>query len=430
MPACTLFHAKWFNTPIESDPVGKHFVLPNRRAFTQKYPADYREHFLPPGVPSTVQDLVDGKYSQLVLRILSFQDATILTVSWPRNTMDTAGFKALLQNWSLCMAGRGHEVADVYGAQEDILEKFIINAQEKQKLDEFRMNKNLTALSQGILPNWWRRRSHNPLQSRMVYIPKAIYDDFMTEIREDIADILEDDDQRPVTTAADIILAWMTKLQAAADIKQRGVLSTSMVNLRCRISTLRDPSGEYLQTLTLPAYSYISPEEATDTIGAISLQHKHVMHDQTSEHQMIALAKHVIDKKKRGKNPLPIYYNSSLPRLEFNNFSPLHLFSAADFSPAVISEGEWAHPRFNPPGTMTTAYYLMDATSPNENVCAVLGRDVGGNFWMTCQLEPEVWVKVEEALYDLQKTVNSPTSGHSMRFYDYSSRRVSIRSTF
>ncbi|KID76303.1 O-acetyltransferase PaAT-2 [Metarhizium brunneum] len=429
-PPCTFFHEKFFDTPIQRDPIGKHFILPNKRAFTQRYPSDYRGLFLPPGVPSTVQDIVDGGLSQLVLRVLSFRDATMVTLSWPPNSMDTAGFKALLQNWSLCMAGRMDEVATVFGAREDVLEKLVMSAEEKKNLDELRVDRKLKALSQNPISKWWRRRSHKPLQSRMVFIPQAIYDDFMKEIREDIASILEDDDQRPVTTAADIILAWISKLQAAADLKPRGVLSTSLVNLRCRMSTLRDPSGEYIQNLTLPCYSYISPEEATDTIGAIALQHKHNTQDQTSEHQLLALAKHVIDKKKRGKNPLPIYNVSRIPLLEFHNFSPLQLFSAADFSPAVVCADAFDGPRWNPPGRMTAAYYLMESTNFDESVCAVLGKDLGGNFWMTCQLEPEVWVKVEEELYNLQKTVNSPTSGHCIRFYDYSARKVSVRSTF
>jgi hypothetical protein len=328
------------------------------------------------------------------------------------------------------MAGRTDEVATVFGAREDALEKLVLDAEEKKTLSELRLDKKITAWSQTLVPSWWRRRSHKPTQSRMVYIPQAIYDDFMTDIRQDIADTLQDDDQRPVTTAADIILAWITKLQAAADLKQRGVLSTSMVNLRYRFSTLRDPSGEYLQNLTLPAYSYLSPEEAAEAIGAVALQHKHNMHNQNTEQQMLTLAKYIMDGKKRGRQPLPMYDGCSVAQLEFHNFSQLNLLSAADFSPAVESTGTFECPRFNLPGRMTAAYYLMDRTNPNESVCAVLGKDVGGNFWMTCQLEPEVWVKIEEDLYNLQKAVNSPTSGHSIRFYDYSARKVSIRSTF
>ncbi|TWU72502.1 hypothetical protein ED733_002151 [Metarhizium rileyi] len=429
-PSCTFFHGKYPDTHIETDSIGTYFVLPNKRAFTQKYSADYRRLLLPPGIPSTVQDLVDGNLSQIVLRVLSFRDATIITVSWPPNSMDTAGFKALLHNWSLCMAGRTDEVAPVLGAHEDALGELITSAEEKRHLDKPKTDRKLTDLSQNPISNWWRRRKHQPLQPRTVYIPQNIYDDFTTEIRQDIAGIIESDDQRSVTTAADIILAWISKLQAAADFKPRGVLSTIRVNLRCRMSALRDQPGEYLQNLTLPAYSYISPEETTDTVGAIALQHKHNLQDQTAEHQMLALTKHVMDKKRSGKDALPLYEAPRTPRLEFSNFAPLHLFSAADFSPAVLSAGEFDSPRCNPPGHMTSAYYLMQSTNPDDSMCAVLGEDFGGNFWMTCQLEPEVWVKVEEELYRLQKTVNSPTLGHCIRFYDYSARRVSTRCTF
>lgn len=429
-PACTVFHKKCVDTLIQSDPIGEHFALPNHRAFTQKYPLDHQVHLSSHGFPSTVQDLIDRKLPQLVLHILSFHDATILTLSFPPTTMDAAGFKAFLENWSLCMANKPDEVTPIFGSHQDALEKLVTEAEEKQPLGELIMDKRLTALTPKLAPNWWRRRSHQPMQSRMVYIPKDIYNDFMIDIREDIAGILEEDDERPVTTDADIILAWISKLQAATDLKQRGVLSTSIVNLRCHLSTFRDPTVEFLQSLTLPAYSYISPEEATDTIGAIALQQKHNMHNQMTEHQLLTLTKHIIQKKKSGKNPLPIYDAPSIPHLEFNNFSPLRLFSAVDFSPAVLCSGEFEAPRYNLPGAVTAAYRLMRDTNDEEPVCSVLGKDCGGNFWMTGHLEPAVWVKVEEELYNLQKTVNSPTSGHSMRFFDYNTRRVSIRSTF
>ncbi|QPH11848.1 hypothetical protein C2857_003772 [Epichloe festucae Fl1] len=420
-PACTFFFDDHHDSEIESHPAGKHFSLSSSRAFTQIYPATCRLDMAHPDFPMTVQDVIDRKLPQLVLHILAFYDATIVTISMPSNAMDNASFQSLLKNWSLVLAGRQDEVALVFGPHKDVLQEMVSEAEEKKAVED--VNVWSEGISRYIIPEWWRRRNQPPMQRRMVYIPKVIHDEFLGEIRHEMARMLEDEEQRPIITDAEILLAWMTKLQGGDENKTRAVAAYNAVNLRHRLSFLRDPSGEYLQMLTIPVCSRLSADDVKESIGHIALHHKRNMDQQTSESHLVSFAKSFLEMKRAGNEPFNKPGDAGpAGSLDYCNMTPLHLFSAANFGPAVLHCGGFDNPRYNPPGTMTTAYSLEMGTKPKDSMCHVIGKDSEGHFWMYCQLEPTVWVRLEEELYRLQKCVNSPVSGNSMRFPSASGR--------
>ncbi|KAG6038979.1 hypothetical protein E4U41_003397 [Claviceps citrina] len=402
--------------------MGKWFSLPSQRAFTQTYPANCQRDMMHPDFPTTVQDIIDRKLPQLILHIFAFANATIVTISMPANMLDNASFKSLLENWSFVLAGREERVALVFGPHKDALEELVCRAEETHVLERVKVPSQ--GFSRCTLPDWLRRRNDPVMQRRMVYMPKVVYDELLGQVRRDIARILEEEEQRPIVSDADILLAWMSKLQGGAGTKPRAVTTRNMFNLRRRLSPLRDPSREHLQMLTLPICSTLSARDLRQSIGHVALHHKRVTDTQTSEYQLLALAKSVLGMKKTGKDPLRNGAAAgagagagAVTALDYCNMTWLHLLSAADFGPAVLaSGGEPDGPRYNPPGTMTSAYALETGKRPADAVCQVVGRDSEGHVWMYCQLEPDVWVRLEEELYRLQKGINSPVSGHSLRF--------------
>ncbi|GAO14342.1 hypothetical protein UVI_02034170 [Ustilaginoidea virens] len=411
-PACLFSHERLLDQYIAAHPAGRHFTLPRTRAFTQTFPPSCRRDLAPPGFPATIKDLIRRNLPLLSLHVLSFCDATVVNLSWPENLMDSASFKALLENWSLVVAGRSQEVALVFGPYRDVLGELVQKAEEKRTLKT-----DDAGSCRCRLPGWWPRRNLPPKERRMVYIPKDIYEDFLNEIRDDISRLV-DDDQRPRTAISDaeILLAWLSKLHAGGASKPRGVVARNMVNLRHHISSLRDPSGEYLQSLMFPIRSRLSARDVVESVGKITLMHKRTMDRETREDRLLAMAKSLLEDGARGKRVSRAARDSRSAHIDYSSLASLRLLSAADFGPAVLHCGSLESRRYNPPGTLATAYCVQVDARPTESVCRVLGRDSGGHFWMYGQLEPKVWVRLEEELYRLQKCVNSLTSGGSVRF--------------
>ncbi|KAG6006380.1 hypothetical protein E4U21_007111 [Claviceps maximensis] len=428
-PACTFLFDAHYDCRIENHPVGMHFSLPSSRAFTQTYPANCPPDMIRPEIPTTVQDIINRKLPQLTLHILAFSNATIVTISLPVNMMDHASFKSLLENWSLVLAGRQEDVALVYGPHRDVLEELARRAAEKGSVERIKVSE-VSAVSDQTFSRFimvlhrWLRRKDPVIQRRMVYVPKVVHDELLGQIRRDIAQILEDEEQRPIVSDAELLFAWLMKLQGGGESKTRAVTARNMFNLRHRLSALRDPSGEYLQTLTLPVCSMLSAEHVKKPTAHIALLHKRNMDEQTSEHGLLSLTIRLLNMKKRGRDPFRKKADArGAASLDYCNMTWLHLLSAADFGPAVLRFGKGGglgcdSPRYNAPGTMTTAYALDDTGTrrPTEAMCQVIGKDGDGHLWMYCHLEPKVWVRLEEELYRLQKGYNSPISGNSLRF--------------
>ncbi|KAG5931376.1 hypothetical protein E4U53_001805 [Claviceps sorghi] len=422
-PACTFFFDAHYDCRVESHAAGKYFSRASQRAFTQTCPAKFPPAMMHPEFPTTVQDIIDRKLPQLILHIVAFSNATLVTISMPASTMDHAGFKSLLENWSLVLAGRREGVALVYGPHKDVLQELVGQAQEKGAVA--RVEAPGAAFSRhGTVAAWWRRRRGRVVQRRIVYVPKAMLDELLGQMRRDIARILEDEEQRPIVSDAELLLAWLSKVQGGDGSKTRAVAARIMFNLRHRLSPLRDPSGDYLQTLTLPLSWTLAAEDVRKSTGHIALLHKRNMDHQTSEHRLLSLAATVLEMKKSGGDPFRSGRGRARPggaaSLDYCNMTWLHLLSAADFGPAVLPRGKGGlgsdGPRYNAPGTMTTAYALDTGTRrATDAACHVIGKDSEGHLWMFCQLEPDVWVRLENELYRLQKGFHSPVSGDSPR---------------
>lgn len=376
-----------------------------------------------PDFPSRVQDLIDRRLPQLVLQVLSFCDATVVTISWPENLVDDVSLRVLLDNWSLVLTGRKHAVANILGSERDVLEETVTQAEEKGPLMKTSHPARMT-WSQWLVPEWWKAWRQPRLQRRMVFIPELIYDEFLSEVRAELSDMvsIEGDFQAKVSDA-DIAFAWVSKMQGQGQLQPRTVINRRAVDLRRRIPGLRSRSGHFLQNLTLSAHSQLSPHDLNDSVGKIALKQKRCMDEQSSEEQWLALAKTAMEKNApqvcaavmTGGDPAAC-------TLDFCDLTLQRIFSAADFSSAVVRQGDFTRPRFNVPGTMISAYSLRMDLPPTEPACKVIGIDTDGNFWMCCQLEASVWVRMEEELYRLQKSINSPISGNSMRYYSASRR--------
>lgn len=55
------------------------------------------------------------------LHIVSFNDATLVTLHWLHVAFDALGFGALLDSWVLMVQGREHEVLPLHGYDYDPL---------------------------------------------------------------------------------------------------------------------------------------------------------------------------------------------------------------------------------------------------------------------------------------------------------------------
>ncbi|KAL8791123.1 MAG: hypothetical protein Q9195_006067 [Heterodermia aff. obscurata] len=73
------------------------------------------------GDPECLDDYISTDRPMLGLHIVSFADATLITLSWSYALLDGMGRKALLDAWSLMLQGREDEILPLHGVQTDPL---------------------------------------------------------------------------------------------------------------------------------------------------------------------------------------------------------------------------------------------------------------------------------------------------------------------
>ncbi|KAF5976589.1 hypothetical protein FBULB1_6901 [Fusarium bulbicola] len=80
-----------------------------------------RDFGIPPGAPALLKDYTIRDTPMIGLHIITFQDATLLTITWPHVLFDAVGFSHLIQAWSAVLAGHKERVPNIISAQDDVL---------------------------------------------------------------------------------------------------------------------------------------------------------------------------------------------------------------------------------------------------------------------------------------------------------------------
>ena len=83
------------------------------------------DDFLPlarrPEDPQCLEDYIHTDRPMLGLHIVTFSDATLITLSWSHVQLDLMGRKVLFDSWSLILQGREDQVPSLHGIDTDPL---------------------------------------------------------------------------------------------------------------------------------------------------------------------------------------------------------------------------------------------------------------------------------------------------------------------
>ena len=139
-PAVTYTH-QTFDINIEDHPLAKSYPKATNNPSIQLGPEYFRSFAARKDAPETIEDFIYQDIPQLSLHITSFNNATLVALSWPHTLMDALSRKALIHNWSLVLAGKESEVSSVLGTKEDALDLAINESIENKNEEELKLRK-------------------------------------------------------------------------------------------------------------------------------------------------------------------------------------------------------------------------------------------------------------------------------------------------
>ncbi|KAF2815249.1 uncharacterized protein BDZ99DRAFT_506437 [Mytilinidion resinicola] len=332
---------------------------------------------------------------QLSLHVTSFDDATLVALSWPHTLMDVMGQQALLRGWSLVLAGRDSEVPPLLGVREDAICAAADYPVKKEDQEEFEVGRKRLrgwAMFMFGLRFAWDLLWNQVVETRTIYLPKKVVAELQ---RQTQGELPATDGERPFISEGDVLTAWAVRAVASSLPQPRPVTVVHALNARFRLSSLVQTSGVYVQNMAVAAFTFLTPDIAT-SLGPVALENRRHLMEQSTEAQVLAFLREL--RSTSGSDPaLVLCGEPDAVLMPFTNWTRADFFKTADFSPALVRAGETGPSRSNPPGTMVFHHAQSMRQGPTvRNVVVVLGKDYGDNYWLTGILLPQAWAKIEE----------------------------------
>ncbi|KAH6869537.1 hypothetical protein B0T10DRAFT_501491 [Thelonectria olida] len=386
---------------IDEHPVAKSIPKAPQQPSLQPGPHVFREFVVSSDTPVTVFDLLYRDSPQISLRITSFTDASLVSLVWPHTLMDALGLQALLEAWSLVLAGRESEVLAVVGAREDVALMSVGPRRASGKADE--AEEDLKIAHKRVQGVWlilfglrflWSLFWDGPCETRSIYLPREAVTRLRGRAVEEAKAVASSADETPFISDGDVLTAWFTKLVVSSEPRQRPVTILCAFNLRFWMKSLMQSTGVYLQNLAVATFTFLSPVLAEGSLGSIALTNRQNLLEQTTQPQLRAIMRTVVNESQDG-NPTFLFGQSNMLLVIVTNWEKAKIMTSADFGPAVIRPGETGATRRNPPGMMSYFYYFpMKENMMTKNVMVVSAKDHEGNYWLSGTLLPRAWAKL------------------------------------
>lgn len=374
-------------------------------------------------MPKTIGEMVDRDLPQLSVNVTSFQDATLVGISWPHSVMASQGFQAFLHAWSLVVQGKESQVPPLLGATQDVMlsmeEQEPVPSREELLIQKHRLTG--VQLFLFTLRYVWAVL-WNPPQVKAVFLPKAALERLENVCYDEMTHMSRstegpDEDEEAAETKAGpktesktalvdpelTILSWFTRLAVADAPANKPLTVVSIVNANQSLSSMLGHSGIYIQNMLGYSFSFLSSKIAKGPLQQFVREHARHVQEQSTQQQCLSFLR-AYRRETDGDKPFKLFYGPSDANVMVcNSFVDLNLVqtvdfsAAADVSPSVVQLGK---SETVPPGTMTCFYYhiVNNRLGGGPNCIYLLGRDYGGNLWATAALPSTAWEKVEAAL--------------------------------
>lgn len=347
-------------------------------------PENWAELCCGTGGPKSLQDYVCSDRPVTGLHIVSFKDATIVTLHWLHCVADAMALKAILDNWVLILQGREDQVPLLHGFDEDPLRELGCHPTEPYEL----AGTELSALGTAsyVLRNGYSIFLGQK-ETRTVCIPAT----FVEKLRKTALQELKDAGQRdPFLTDNDLITAWWSRLAFSHLPSDKPVtIMQAMSARRALEQDLLPPDRLYVSNCLSFTSVLKTKKEVDQSLGLLAGDirrgiNKHGTREQIEAYQSIVRA------NEWPLGPMPVFFGSpNMHHIGFSNWSKVKTYTT-DFSAASATKRDV--PLF--PSFVSQ----IQTGIPYPDGFLIIGKDSRNNYWLEGYRPAGLWAYVERML--------------------------------
>jgi hypothetical protein len=357
-----------------------------------------------PRAPRTMLELMKGDHPALSLRVVTFEDATLVTLTWPHAMMDASGLGALVKAWSSVLGGPDAPVPPLAGARDDVMlepalskEAYVENSEVANKrLNRFGTFIFIFRLILGLI---WGPRN----REGVLHISKKAAEALRTQALSELLDDSDRKGEKAWISEHDALAALLIKSIALSASRPTSVTLRLPFDLRKRLLGSVDPGAAYVQNIVLAACCTVSETVAAGPLGKIALAVRQTLQRQTSRAQILASLRSKVEDRDAKYDSMEFPGPLSSTLLSITDWSKAGLFQNPDLSAAVVRQGERNDAEESPVGL---PYYFQadmvhnngDAANLLMNMVVHLGKDENDGHWFMATIPPRAWKLVTEVV--------------------------------
>ncbi|GIJ91796.1 hypothetical protein Asppvi_010769 [Aspergillus pseudoviridinutans] len=360
----------------------------------------FRAFSVPPELPSNIKHYLTTDEPLLSLRIISFTDATLVSITFPHAVTDAMGTADFLRAWSSMLADRLDQIPPVLGAREDIMAS-VGTLDDKRSQSphalEHRRIRGLSLLSM-ILRLVWDRFIKRNIHARIIYLPA----EFIARLRQSAqldsqSSQPSEETKFPFLSDGDLITAWGSQMVLSSYANSGPAIICNVFDIRSRIKDLFDPAGVYLQNLILLTMIDLQAPvkgHSTMPLGHIARRIRHAIVEQATDVQARRLVR-VMRATIASTGLMPLFGSSGATIIACTNWSKAQFREAAHFGPAALpsrSSSAFTSGGGSGPGACVAfAGTTVSASDNLRDTFMIYGKDNEGNYWVHAYLRQETW---------------------------------------
>ncbi|KAJ5619831.1 hypothetical protein N7510_003815 [Penicillium lagena] len=425
------FHHDVLHVSISEHPLASRLPAPTSDTpSVHNGPSVFRELAVTPSTPVCLDDYLNSDLPQLTLNVVSFTDATLVSLCWPHIAADAMSLRDVAMAWSLVLAGRESEIPPMLSSRYDpmVTAGKDLSFQQTHVLEEQQIKgwwSFLWSLRFVFDLLWWRK-----METRTVFLPRKVVEQLrsnaLASLAQKAANEVTTEGQAVFISEGDVVTAWMSMVAASALLplkSSRAVCISNAFDLRSRLPSIfptKEKQGTYVQNAVFPCWTIIMAREIigkTDALGVAALQIRRSIKTQTTEDQIHALAR--LTRLSLDQTGLPpMFGDTSSFLITASNWSKARFFDIVNFGPAVqlkqralknqgytlAKDREYVWRTTKPVRQATESnpvYYHVDSVSLNNmlarNAFFVTGTP-NGDYWINGCFPIAVWNAVEGIL--------------------------------
>ncbi|PSR84184.1 hypothetical protein BD289DRAFT_434625 [Coniella lustricola] len=426
---------------VAEHPLAARLPQPTAQGSIQGGADEFEPFAAPEDAPRCLQDFLTRDVAQLGLHVVSFTDATLVSLTFPHTMCDLLGLQAIVDNWVRVLAGRENEVVPLQGVHEDPIAD--VGRGPLHKYEEPWLLKDHILSGFGwvrfICTMIWDAIWLGQSEQHMIYLPRASLQRLRASAMADLAAVTSDNQsvhdwhpQNVFLTDNDILTAWMTRVAAHSLPPQskRSITFLQFFELRGRLPSIFQPPEKavYIGNYIFACWAHLTAQDAQRApLGAIAGRYRAFLAAQTTEGQVRGLLRVFRERTAAGKRIGAMKPDSMV--ITCSNWSKAKFFAAVDFAPAVVraasesaeqvsgeeqpllQQNQQHHHHHQPSvkfGPGRPVYYhglnlrpLGSGKSKQVGAATginILGKDAGGNYWIMAMLPPASWPLIRKEL--------------------------------